>query len=138
MVYFVTGNPVPMYGGEIRGGDNLFTAAVLALDMETGERRWHYQVVRHDIWDADIATPLLLYETEMDGRTRKALAAMRADGHLFQFDRETGEPIVPIEERAGAAGRVPADRPDPAFPGRPTAFCPTAHSGATGCRRRSS
>ena len=99
MVYFVTGNPVPMYGGEIRRGDNLFTAAVLALDMETGERRWHYQVVRHDIWDADIATPLLLYETGMDGRTRKALAAMRADGHLFLFDRETGEPIVPIEEQ---------------------------------------
>ena len=99
MVYFVTGNPVPMYGGEIRAGDNLFTASVLALDMETGERRWHYQVVRHDVWDADIATPLLLYETEMDGRTRKALAAMRADGHLFLFDRETGEPIVPVEER---------------------------------------
>ena len=99
MVYFVTGNPVPMYGGEIRAGDNLFTAAVLALDMETGDRRWHYQVVRHDIWDADIATPLLLYETESDGRTRKALAAMRADGHLFLLDRETGEPIVPIEER---------------------------------------
>lgn len=99
MVYFVTGNPVPMYGGEIRAGDNLFTASVLALDMETGERRWHYQVVRHDIWDADVATPLLLYETEMDGRTRKALAAMRADGHLFLFDRETGEPIVPVEER---------------------------------------
>ena len=99
MVYFVTGNPVPMYGGEIRAGDNLFTASVLALDMETGARRWHYQVVRHDIWDADIATPLLLYETEVDGRPRKALAAMRADGHLFLFDRETGEPIVPIEER---------------------------------------
>ena len=99
MVYFVTGNPVPMYGGEIRAGDNLFTASVIALDMETGERRWHYQVVRHDIWDADIATPLLLYETEMEGRTRKALAAMRADGYLFLFDRETGEPIVPIEER---------------------------------------
>ena len=99
LVYFVTGNPVPMYGGEIRAGDNLFTASVLALDVETGERRWHYQVVRHDVWDADIATPLLLYETEMDGRTRKALAAMRADGHLFLFDRETGEPLVPIEER---------------------------------------
>ena len=67
--------------------------------METGERRWHYQVVRHDVWDADIATPLLLYEAEVDGRPRKALAAMRADGYLFVFDRETGEPLVPIEER---------------------------------------
>ena len=99
MVYFATGNPVPMFGGEVREGDNLFTAAVLALDMETGERRWHYQVVRHDIWDADIATPMLLYEVEVDGRPRKALAAMRADGILFLFDRETGEPLIPIEER---------------------------------------
>ncbi len=77
LVYFVTGNPAPMYGGELRKGDNLFTASVLALDIETGELRWHYQVVRHDIWDADIATPLLLYEIEIDGRPRKALAAMQ-------------------------------------------------------------
>ena len=99
LVYFATGNPVPMFGGEIRAGDNLFTASVLALDVETGERRWHYQVVRHDVWDADVATPLLLYETEVDGAPRKALAAMRADGYLFAFDRETGEPLLEIEER---------------------------------------
>jgi len=99
MVYFATGNPVPMFGGELREGDNLFTASIIALDIKSGERRWHYQVVRHDVWDADIATPLLLYETEVDGAPRKALAAMRADGYLFLFDRETGEPIVPIEER---------------------------------------
>ena len=99
LVYFVTGNPAPMYGGELRKGDNLFTASVLALDIETGERRWHYQVVRHDIWDADIATPLLLYDIEIAGQQRKALAAMRADGYLFLFDRETGEPLVPVEER---------------------------------------
>ena len=99
LVYFSTGNPVPMFGGEIRAGDNLFTASVLALDIETGERRWHYQVVRHDVWDADIATPLLLYEAEIDGERRKALAAMRADGLLFLFDRETGIPLTEIEER---------------------------------------
>ena len=99
LVYFATGNPVPMFGGEIRGGDNLFTAAVLALDIETGERRWHYQVVRHDIWDADIATPMLLYDVEMNGQMRKGVAAIRADGFLFLFDRETGEPLIPIEQR---------------------------------------
>ena len=100
LVYFSTGNPVPMFGGEIRAGDNLFTASVVALDIETGERRWHYQVVRHDVWDADIATPLLLYEAEVEGQPRKALAAMRADGYLFLFDRATGESLLPIEERA--------------------------------------
>ena len=99
MVYFATGNPVPMFGGEIREGDNFFTASVLALDIETGERRWHYQVVRHDIWDADIATPMLLYDVEIDGQPRKGVAAMRADGILFLFDRETGEPLIPIEQR---------------------------------------
>ena len=95
LVYFATGNPVPMFGGEIREGDNLFTAAVLALDMETGARRWHYQVVRHDIWDADIATPMLLYEVEVDGRPRKALAAMRAERHSVPVrsgDRRTADP----------------------------------------------
>ena len=116
MVYFSTGNPVPMFGGEIRAGDNLFTASVLALDIETGERRWHYQVVRHDVWDADIATPLLLYETVGDGEPRKALAAMRADGHLFLFDRVTGEPLTPIEERPvpqDAYQRTAATQPFP-------------------------
>lgn len=116
MVYFSTGNPVPMWGGEIRAGDNLFTASVVALDIETGERRWHYQVVRHDVWDADIATPLLLYETVGDGEPRKALAAMRADGHLFLFDRETGEPLTPIEEREvpqDAHQRTAATQPFP-------------------------
>jgi len=120
MVYFATGNPVPMFGGELRAGDNLFTASILALDIETGERRWHYQVVRHDIWDADIATPMLLYETEIDGESRRALAAMRADGHLFQLDRETGEPIVPIEER-----EVPQD---PFLKTAPTQPFPVADS----------
>ena len=116
MVYFSTGNPVPMFGGEIREGDNLFTASVLALDIETGARRWHYQVVRHDVWDADIATPLLLYETEVDGAPRKALAAMRADGYLFLFDRETGEPLSPIEERAVPQDEYQRTAPTQPFP----------------------
>lgn len=117
LVYFSTGNPAPMFGGEIRAGDNLFTASVLALDIETGERRWHYQVVRHDVWDADIATPLLLYDHDTGAAApRKALAAMRADGLLFLFDRETGEPLTPIEEREvpqDAYQRTAATQPFP-------------------------
>ena len=139
MVYFSTGNPVPMFGGELREGDNLFTAAVLALDMETGERRWHYQVVRHDVWDADIATPLLLYDTTVDGEPVKAVAAMRADGYLFLFNRETGEPLLPDRGARGAAGRAPAHGADPAVPGADRDHpLPSARTGATGCRRRSS
>ena len=117
MVYFATGNPVPMFGGEIRAGDNLFTASVLALDMETGERRWHYQVVRHDVWDADIATPLLLYDNDTGaGASHKALAAMRADGHLFLFDRETGEPLAPVEEREVPQDAYQRTAPTQPFP----------------------
>jgi quinohemoprotein ethanol dehydrogenase len=99
LVYFATGNAVPMYGGEIRKGDNLFTASILALDMQTGTRRWHYQVVHHDLWDADIATPPVLYDAEVGGGRRKALAALRADGYFFFLDRETGKPLFPVEER---------------------------------------
>ena len=116
MVYFVTGNPVPMYGGEIRAGDNLFTASVIALDMETGERRWHYQVVRR----------------HLGRRHRHAAAALRdrdrrADPQGAGRDAR-GRPPVPVRPgdrradradrgAAGTAGRVPADRADPALPG---------------------
>ena len=100
LVYFVTGNAVPMFGGEARKGDNLYTASILALDVRTGELKWHYQVVHHDLWDADIAIAPLLYDAEVDGQPRKALAALRADGYFFLLDRETGEPIHPVEERA--------------------------------------
>ena len=99
MVYFGTGNTVPQTGGEIRAGDNLFTNSVVALDMKTGKLRWHYQVVRHDLWDSDIPTPLVLYDAQVGGRPRKALAAMRPDGYLFLLDRKTGTPIFPVEER---------------------------------------
>ena len=124
LVYFSTGNPVPMFGGELREGDNLFTASVLALDVETGERRWHYQVVRHDVWDADVATPLLLYDTTVDGRPVKGLAAMRADGYLFLFDRETGEPLLPIEERPVPQDAHQRTAPTQPFPARTETILP--------------
>ena len=124
MVYFSTGNPVPMFGGELRDGDNLFTASVIALDMETGERRWHYQVVRHDIWDADIATPLLLYDITMDGEPVKAVAAMRADGYIFLFNRETGEPLLPIEDRPVPQDDRQRTVPTQPFPTRTESILP--------------
>jgi len=99
LVYVNTGNAVPMFGGMARKGDNLYTASILALDMKTGKLRWHYQVVHHDLWDADIAIPHILYDTQINGKPRKGLAAMRADGFLFLLDRETGKPLLPIEEK---------------------------------------
>jgi alcohol dehydrogenase (cytochrome c) len=90
---------VPQWGGEHRPGDNLYNNSVVALDLKTGQRRWHFQTVHHDIWEHDLSTPLVLYDAEIGGRMRKVLVAMRTDGIAFFLDRETGTPILPVEER---------------------------------------
>jgi alcohol dehydrogenase (cytochrome c) len=99
LAFFATGNAVPMFGGEARKGDNLYTACLLAIDVKTGKLRWYYQVAHHDLWDADIAIPPVLYDADVNGTKRKAIAAMRSDGMLFMLDRATGKPVVPVEER---------------------------------------
>lgn len=99
LVFLETGNAVPQWGGEHRPGHNLFNNSVVALDLKTGKMRWHFQTVHHDIWEHDLSTPLVLYDTRIDGRARKVLAAMRTDGIAFYLDRETGEPVIPVEER---------------------------------------
>jgi len=99
LVFYGTGNAVPQLGGEVRPGDNLYIASVVALDIKTGKLKWYYQLTHHDIWEMDAGTPIVLYTVRVNGRSRKALAAMRTDGYLFLLDRETGKPIYPIEER---------------------------------------
>jgi len=73
LAYFGVGNPVPQWGGELRGGINLYSDSVIALDVKTGEMRWYYQIVHHDIWEADLGTPPVLFEDEFDGAQKKAL-----------------------------------------------------------------
>jgi quinohemoprotein ethanol dehydrogenase len=97
--FYATGNAVPQYGGEYRPGDNLYTDCMVALDNKTGKLRWYYQVVHHDIWEADIAEAPVLFDADVNGQTVKAVAAMRTDGYLFTFDRTTGKPLERIEER---------------------------------------
>lgn len=99
IAYFTAGNAVPAYAGDWRPGDNLYTCSVLAIDIKTGKLKWHYQLVHHDVFEADLGVPIVLYDTSIAGKARKALAVMRADGHLFQLDRETGQPLLPVEER---------------------------------------
>ena len=117
MVYFGTGNPNgnplglqgqhptqhpgphPSHSGDLRPGDQLFAASVVALDLATGAYRWHFQLTRHDIWDMDVPTPMVLYDTTLDGRPRKGIAVMRTDGYLFLLDRVDGSPLLPVEER---------------------------------------
>ena len=88
--------------------------SVIALDAKTGALKWHYQVMHHDIWEGDISSSPVLYDTQIDGRPRKGIAAIRADGYLFMLDRETGKPFMKIEER-----KVPQDALQKTSPTQP-------------------
>ncbi len=100
MIYVPVGNAWPDFDATKRGGDNLFTASIVALDLKTGERKWHYQEVHHDIWDYDNAASPVLADIQFQGRTRKALIHGGKTGFLYILDRTNGTPLVGIEERA--------------------------------------
>ncbi len=98
IVYVPTGAAVfDFYGGD-RHGDNLFANTLLALDAATGERKWHFQTVHHDMWDRDLPAPPNLLTVEHDGQRIDAVAQITKSAFVFLFDRETGEPLFPIEE----------------------------------------
>jgi alcohol dehydrogenase (cytochrome c) len=99
LLYFSTGNAGPDYNGAVRPGDNLFAASIVAIEAATGEYRWHFQQVHHDIWDYDAPNPVVLMNLVIDGRDRKALVEVGKTGWAYILDRETGEPIVGIDER---------------------------------------
>jgi PQQ-dependent dehydrogenase (methanol/ethanol family) len=99
MVYFQTGNAFPDYGGASRGGENLYSSAIMALDAKTGAYKWHFQSSHHDMWDYDIGNTPILYDTVINGQPRKALAIATKQGFLFLLDRITGQGLIPIEER---------------------------------------
>ncbi|MEE3331491.1 MAG: pyrroloquinoline quinone-dependent dehydrogenase [Myxococcota bacterium] len=98
LVFIPTGSAAFDFYGDDRIGDNLFANTLLALDARTGERVWHYQIVRHDLWDRDLPQPPNLLTIEREGRSIDAVSQMTKTGHMFLFDRETGEPLHPIEE----------------------------------------
>jgi quinohemoprotein ethanol dehydrogenase len=99
MLYFATGNAAANSNGSHRAGDNLFTASILALDARTGEYRWHFQQVHHDIWDYDAPNPVMLFDIEIDGVPRKGLAQAGKTGWFYILDRITGAPLIGIEEQ---------------------------------------
>jgi quinohemoprotein ethanol dehydrogenase len=116
LVYIATGNAVPQFGGEIRSGDNLYTDSVVALELKTGKIRWHYQLVHHDIWEHDVSTGPVLYDATVNGRPRKGIAVARTDGYFFLLDRETGKPLLPVEERPVKQDAHMATSPTQPFP----------------------
>ena len=99
LLYFSTGNAGSTYNGSVRPGDNLFTASILAIDAKTGKYRWHFQQVHHDIWDYDSPNPVILFDATIDGKPRKALAEIPKTGWVYILDRETGKPILGIDEK---------------------------------------
>jgi quinohemoprotein ethanol dehydrogenase len=98
MIYFSTGNPGPDLNGTVRPGDNLFTASIVAIDAHTGQYRWHFQEVHHDLWDFDASNPVVLFDIEIDGVLRNAVAQVGKTGWVYLLDRVTGEPLIGIEE----------------------------------------
>lgn len=99
LVFLPTGSATPDFWGGDRAGDNLFANSLLALDARTGERRWHFQFVHHDLWDRDLPAPPTLVTIERDGRTIDAVAQTTKAGYVYVFERESGEPVFEIEER---------------------------------------
>ena len=126
IVYLPTEMPTNDYYGGHRHGDNLFSDSIVAVDLDTGDRLWHYQVIHHDVWDWDFPCAPVLVDVEIEGRPgiTKIVAQPSKQGWLYVLDRETGEPIWPIEERAVEASDVPGEllaltQP---FPTRPPAY----------------
>lgn len=112
------------YYGAYRPGDNLFAESLLAVDLHTGERKWHYQLVHHGIWDHDIPCAPILIDINVDGQMIKAVAQPTKQAFLYVFNRETGEPIWPIEERVVEQGDVPGEwySSTQPFPTKPPAY----------------
>jgi quinoprotein glucose dehydrogenase len=124
IVYVPTGSATPdFYGGE-RHGANLYANTLLALDAATGRRIWHFQSVHHDVWDRDLPAPPNLLRVTRDGRAIDAIAQITKSGFVFLFDRETGTPLFPIEERPAPASDLPGERtwPTQPIPTKPAPF----------------
>jgi quinohemoprotein ethanol dehydrogenase len=99
LLYFAVGNCGPDYDGSMREGDNLYCTSVVALKIKTGEYAWHFQEVHHDIWDFDAASPVVLFDTTVNGQPRKGIAQAGRTGWVYILDRTDGKPLVGIEEK---------------------------------------
>src|SRR6266542_1409599 len=120
LLYITVGNPSPDLDGSIRPGDNLFTESIVALDVNTGNRRWHFQQIKHDIWDLDTVSPNILFDVDMGGQAVKGLGQAGKTGWVYLLNRETGAPLIGVNEvavpqndwqRTAAAQPVPVGDP---------------------------
>jgi glucose dehydrogenase len=123
-VYLPFGTPANDYYGGHRPGDNLFGEALVCVEARTGKRVWHYQFVRHGLWDYDLPAAPNLIDVTVDGRRVKAVAQVTKQGFVFVFDRVTGKPLWPIVDRPAPASKVPGEKSSATqpFPMKPAPF----------------
>ncbi len=112
-----------MYGGH-RPGDNLFSDSLVCVECLTGKRVWHYQLVHHDLWDYDLPAAPILADITVDGRKIRSVVQLTKQAFAFVFDRVTGQPVWPIEERPVPQSNTPGEQTSPTqpFPTRPPPF----------------
>jgi quinoprotein glucose dehydrogenase len=124
LVYLPVESPTSDYYGGHRPGNNLFGESLVCVDLKTGQRKWHFQLVHHPLWDMDISSAPILGNIVVDGKPVKAVAQPSKQGFLYVFDRVTGKPVWPIEERKVEVGSVPGEwySPTQPFPTKPTAY----------------
>ena len=122
LLFAPTGSATPDFDGRARQGSNLYANTLLALDVRTGILRWHYQVVRHDLWDRDLPAPPTLVQLRRDGASIDAVAMPTKSGQLFVFDRDTGDPLVEVTEAEAAQSRILGEGVAPAQPQSAVAF----------------
>jgi len=124
LVYLPVESPTSDFYGGHRPGNNLFGESLVCVDLRTGQRKWHYQIVHHPIWDYDLSSAPILADINVNGTTIKAVALPSKEAFLYVFDRVTGKPIWPIEERPVPKGDVPGEwySPTQPFPTKPPAY----------------
>ena len=130
LAYLPVETPTSDFYGGLRPGNNLFAESIVAVDYKTGRRRWHFQLVHHPIWNMDIAAAPILVDITVNGQPVKAVAVMGKQAMMYLFNRVTGEPVFPIEERPVAQSDVPGEKTSPTqpFPTKPPAY---DHQGVT-------
>ncbi len=124
LVYLPVESPTGDYYGGHRPGNGLYGESLVCVDLKTGARKWYFQLVHHPLWDMDISSGPLLADINVNGRLIQAVAQPTKQGYLYVFDRVTGKPVWPIEERPVANGGVPGEwySPTQPFPTRPAAY----------------
>ena len=128
LVYLPVESPTGDYYGGHRPGNDLFGESLVCVDLKTGARKWHFQLVHHPLWDMDVSSAPILADIQVEGRTVQAVALPSKQGFLYVFDRVTGQPVWPIDEKEAPRGDVPGEWYSPTQP-YPTRPAPYARNG---------